>query len=208
MIRKTILGILTGALLSSSALAQITVPQVGVNQANVREQTYSAVSVALVPAASATDVFCISGSATKMIAISKIVISGTAGTLVSLPFTLVRRATLNTGGTAATGSAAPVATRHNSTNAAATATLTAYTANPTINDSSPLYLRSQILTLPTTAAGTVINPIWWNSGTAVEAYSQRFDIPAGSTTVQYCVNLNSVSVSSGSLHISVTWSER
>ena len=60
MIRKTILGVLAGALLSSSALAQITVPQVGVNQANVREQTYSAVSVALVPAASATDVFCIS----------------------------------------------------------------------------------------------------------------------------------------------------
>lgn len=208
MIRKLLLGTVAGFALVSAALAQNTVPQVGVNTATIREQTYTAVSLALVPAASATDVFCISGSSSKIVAIRKIVITGTAGTLVSLPFTLVRRTSLDTGGTAATGSAAPVASPHNSTNGAATATLIAYTANPTINDSSPRYLRSQILTLPTTAAGVTITPIWWHAGSQVDSYSQGFDIPAGSTAQQYCVNLNGVSVSSGSLHISVTWSER
>ncbi len=183
------------------------VPSVSVNCANIRQATYSAVSVGLVPPASATDIFCIAGSASKSISIRRITISGTAGTLVTAPFTLVRRASLDTGGTAATGAALPVASSHLSTNAAATAVLTAYTAVPTIVDTSPLYFKSDTLSLNTTSALVAGPRLVWEAGTPVDAYSQGFDIPAGGTTQQYCVNLNTISVSSGVLNISVTWVE-
>lgn len=198
-------------LASNSALAQSCgvnfTPQLGITCANVRQTTYSAVSRGLVPPSSATDIFCISGSTTKNIVIDRIEISGTAGTLVSAPLTLLRRASLDTGGTAATGAALPVASAHNTTNTAATAVLTAYTAVPTIVDTSPLYFRSTWLTLPTTAAGTIINPVIWSFGTSVEMFDQHLDI-LKNTAQQACLNLNSVSVSSGVLDISIEWTEQ
>lgn len=202
-------GIIAGFLAVSVAVGQVNVvPQVGVNTANLRQQTYSAVSLGLVPGSGATDIFCISGSASKQISIRRISISGTAGTLVTAPFTLLRRASLDTGGTLATGTDKPVAAKNLSTNATATATLVAYTANPTIVDTSPVYLRSDVLSLNTTAALVAGAPLRWNAGTEVDAYSQGFDIPSGQTTQQYCVNLNAVSVSSGVLNISITWAEQ
>jgi hypothetical protein len=208
MIRKFLLGTVAGFALTSAALAQNTVPQIGVNTATIREQTYSASAVGLAPAASATDIFCISGSSSKMIAIRRISISGTAGTLITVPVTLVRRASLNTGGTLATGAALPAASPHLSTNGTATATLASYTANPTIHDTSPLYFRAGNATFPVTSAGTVIFPLEWFGGSQVETYTQGFDIPAGSTAQQYCLNLGATSVSSGLLNISITWTER
>jgi hypothetical protein len=208
MIRKFLLGTVAGFALTSAALAQNTVPQIGVNTATIREQTYSASAVGLAPAASATDIFCISGSSSKTIAIRRISISGTAGTLITVPVTLVRRASLNTGGTLATGAALPAASPHLSTNGTATATLASYTANPTINDTSPLYFRAGNATFPVTSAGTVIFPLEWFGGSQVETYTQGFDIPAGSTAQQYCLNLGATSVSSGLLNISITWTER
>lgn len=183
------------------------VPTVGNNCSNVRQPTYSAVSRGLVPPASATDIFCISGSTTKNIVIDRVEISGTAGTLTSAPFTLLRRVSLDTGGTAATGAALPVASPHNTGNAAGTAVLTAYTAVPTIVDTSPLYFRSGWLTLPTVAAGTVINSLVWQFGTSVESYDQRLDI-SKSTAQQVCVNLNTTTVSTGALDITIEWTEQ
>lgn len=207
--KRFFLSAALGLGLLAPAFAQVNVvPQVGLNTSNLRQATYSAVSLGLVPAASGTDIFCISGSSTKAISIRRIAISGTAGTLVSLPFTLLRRTSVDTGGTAATTTAAPVATPHLSSDPAATATLIAYTANPTIVDSSPLYLHTSVLTLPVTTAGTSINGINWVAGTPVDAYSRGYDIPSGSTAQQYCVNVNAVSVSSGLLNIAITWVEQ
>lgn len=201
------LAIWLGAL--ASAVAQVNVvPQIGVSSASIRQQTYSAISRALVPAASATDIFCIGGSSTRSIGIHRIEISGTAGTLVNAPFTLVKRVSLDSGGTAATTTALPVASTHVAGNAASTASLIAYTANPTINDTSPLYYRSSWVALPTTAAGTVQNSIIWEFGTFISAYDQGLGILAGTTTTQYCINLNAVSVSSGVLDISIEWIEQ
>lgn len=195
--------------LAAVAQGQVnTVPQIGVETAILKQRTYSAVSVALVPAASATDIFCVSGSSTMAVSIKQFRITGTAGTLVTAPFTLLRRASLDTGGTAATGAALPIATPHMSGDSAATATLTAYTANPTIVDSSPLYLASSYATIPTTAAGTSIVPVVWSAGERIGEFTKAFDIPRGTTTQQYCINLNAVSISSGLLHIDMTWLEQ
>ena len=206
MIRKLIFVGSALALSVVSATAQVnTVPQVGVATAVVTRNTYSAVALALPPAASATDIACIAGSSTKTVYVSRIRISGTAGTLVSAPFTLVRRTTADTGGTAATTTAnwANTIAKNDTNNPTPTATLISYSANPTINDTSPVYLRSSYLTLPTTAAGTSISPIQWDWDSL--EFMQRPTLRGAAQ--QFCINLNGVSVSSGLLHINIQWSE-
>lgn len=205
--KRSLLSALGLLALGGTALAQINyVPQVGVSSGIVKQSTYSAVSLGLVPASSATDIFCISASSTKNISIKRIGISGTAGTLVTLPFTVVRRASLNTGGTAATTTALPVASPNISTDVASTATLTAYTANPTIVDSSPLYFRSAVASLNTTSALVASPVLEWKFGEQIGEFTRGLDIIKGSTQ-QVCVNLNAISVTSGVLNIDITWVE-
>lgn len=205
--KRILLSALGLLALGTSALAQVNVvPQVGVESGIVKQATYSAASVGLVPAASATDIFCISGSSTKNISIKRISISGTAGTLVTAPFTLLRRASLNTGGTAATTTALPIASPNLSSDAAASAVLTAYTANPTIVDTSPLYFRSATLSLNTTSALVAAPRLVWEFGEAVGTFSRGLDI-LKNTAQQVCINLNAVSVTSGLLNIDITWVE-
>lgn len=206
--RKSFLtiGFLLG--LIAPAMAQVnTVPQVGVQSGIIKQVTYSAVATGLAPASSATDVFCIGGSSTKSISIKRVRISGTAGTLVTIPVTILRRASLDTGGTAATGAALPVAAPNMAADPAATAVLVSYTANPTIVDTSPTYFSTQTLTLPTTAAGTSSSQIVWEYGELVGTFAKALDLVRGTTTTQYCINLNAVSVSSGLLNINMTWVE-
>src|SRR6185295_12566133 len=105
MLRKSMVAVLGGVALFAtllSAHAQVnTVPQVGVISNYVTKTTYSAAFVGLIPAGTTpTDVICISGSATKTIRLSNIKLSG-SGTAISIPVTVLRRASLNTGGTAA-----------------------------------------------------------------------------------------------------------
>jgi hypothetical protein len=144
--------------------------------------TYAAVSVGLVPAASATDIACITGSATKVVRLLSVKVGGTAGTALSTPVLLTKHISANTGGTAATSLALPVPYRIDSTDAAPTATTTAYTANPTISDAAPGIVDAGISTF-----GVV----------TLRGVAQ-----------QLCVNLNGVSVSTGSLTISLFWSEQ
>lgn len=199
---------LAGALIlaGASALAQVNVvPQVGVASGVITRPTYSAVALALPPAASATDIACIAGSATKTVFITRVRITGTAGTLVTAPFTLLRRASVNTGGTAATTTAnwANTIAKNDTLNATATATLISYSANPTIVDTSPTYLRSAYATLPVTSAGTSIAPLIWDWETF--DFTQRPTLRG--VAEQICINLNAVSVSSGLLHLSIQWTE-
>lgn len=205
--KRTLLALALIGGLTLPTFAQVNVvPQVGVTSGIVKQATYSAVSIGLVPAASATDIFCISGGTTKNISIKRMSISGTAGTLVTAPFTLLRRVSLDTGGTAATTTALPVASANFSTDAAATAVLTAYTANPTIVDASPLYFRTATLSLPTTSALVSAPRLVWEFGEAVGEFSRGLDI-LKNTAQQVCVNLNAVSVTSGLLNIDITWVE-
>jgi hypothetical protein len=73
--------------LMAPALAQVNVvPQVGVNSNTITRATYSASAVGLVPAASGTDLFCISAGTSKNVSIKRITIGGTAGTAITTPF--------------------------------------------------------------------------------------------------------------------------
>lgn len=165
--------------------------------------TYGAAGIGIVPASSATDVACITGNGTTITRVQQIRVSGTAGTLVSLPVVITKHASANTGGTAATTTALPVPYRFDPSNPAPLSTTTAYTANPTIADATPGLIDMGIVTLnATTAAGGAPTTFAWTTRAYNEAPVLR------STAQQVCVNLNAVSVSSGLLAISFMWTEQ
>lgn len=89
--------------------------------------TYVAATATFTPPASATDIVTITGSATKTIRILRIEFSARQTTAGQVLVYLVKRSTANTGGTAVAATIVPVDRQ----NAAATATVNAYTANPT-----------------------------------------------------------------------------
>lgn len=206
--KRIFANLLAGLLLAASAQAQGVnqVPQVGSISNIYRNPTYTASAVGLVPPASATDVFCINSNSTKNIAIRRITVAGTAGTAITTPFLVYRRASQDTGGTASTSLAAPVAVPHNTTDPASTTTLIGYTANPTIVDSSPALLETMLVDLPVTTAAGGNTEVVRTYGTATDMFSKGLDIPKN-TTQQICLNLNGVSVSSGVLQINMEWTE-
>lgn len=88
--------------------------------------SYSTFISALVPAALATDVVTIQGSATKIIRVRSILITGLATAASNLQVMVNRRSSANTGGTATH----PTFTQRDNLDDAPTAVLSAYTANP------------------------------------------------------------------------------
>jgi hypothetical protein len=90
--------------------------------------SYSASITGLSAPNSATDIFTITGSASKIIRVTRVAITATQTTAAQRDVVLVKRSSANTAGT----STAPTKVAHDSTNAAATAVVAAYTANPTL----------------------------------------------------------------------------
>lgn len=164
--------------------------------------SFMAMGYGIAPAASATDVACITGSASRVTRVQGVRVSGTAGTLVTLPILLNKHTVANTGGTAATTTALPVPVKLDSASAAATATTTAYTANPTI-DSTAAQIDAIVTSLNTTSA--LVN--------GTQAFFDFKARPFAMAPVlrgvaqQVCVNLGGISVSSGLLAISFYWTE-
>jgi hypothetical protein len=197
----------TGASAQCVAVGGInSVPQVGVSCASEPNvPTYFATGVGIVPvAAGATDVACIVGSATKIVRIQAVRVSGSAGTLVNVPVSLMKRASVNTGAYSATTTMIPVPYPADSTMPAATATTGAWiTANPTITDSTPGVISASILALA--ATGTASNP----GATFFDWKERNFMAPVTLRGVAQalCVNFNTTAVTSGLVNISFSWTE-
>jgi hypothetical protein len=182
------------------------VPQVGTINAIVKQNTYSASGVLMVPAASATDLICLNGSTSKNVSLKEIIVSGSAGTAITTPILVNLNHSLDTGGTANTGLALPVAVPLVTTNPAATATLTSYSANPTVNDATPNLLA---VFSPTFAVTTTAQPITIFPGsTAIDWFAQGFDIlKAGTVVQQICLNLDGKTISTGLINVTMIWTE-
>lgn len=126
-----LIGALTGAVAQTSNPSNCTLAgcqqswtQNGI-QSFVRTYKYS--SIGNVPVATATDLFTISGAAGKTIRITKIVVGGeNSSAAAQRGVQIIRRSAANTGG----ASTAPTPLARDTNNAAATATLALYTANP------------------------------------------------------------------------------
>jgi hypothetical protein len=112
--------------------------------------TYSVGIVGFAPAATATDFFNVAGSASKTVRVTRVQLSGVASSAASVAIQLIRRSSLNTGGTPA--SATPLA--HDTNDTAATATVASYGANPTLGSAVGTH-RAQQLNLGSNVAGTI-----------------------------------------------------
>lgn len=211
--KRTLLSI--GFLLGLTTLASAqcanvsginSVPVPGLNcQQEPAVASFAASGYGIVPASSATDIACITGSATKIVRVQWVRVSGTAGTLVTLPIILNKHTVANTGGTAAATTALPVPVSLDTgivTTAAATATTTAYTANPTV-DATALQVDALVASFNTTSALV-------NGTQAFFDFKSRNFMAAPSlrgVAQQLCVNLGAISVSSGLLAVSFGWTE-
>lgn len=187
-------------------MAYPVTPDVPANQAapiDGQKATYSASQLLFTPAATPTDVFTITGSATKTVRITRIEVTGLATTAGTVDVALVMRSTANTGGTS-TGS--PSAIPHDANSAAATATVLAYTANPTLGTAvgaaTTGLIRSQRAYLNVAATGPSehINFDFGNRPSQ--------DIVLRGATQVLAVNLNGDTLPAGTkLSCSVEWTE-
>jgi hypothetical protein len=89
--------------------------------------TYSVATLSIPLASTATDVFTISGSSTRIIKVTKISITGVASTSASTPIQIIKRTGVNTGGTRTSITAVAL----DSENESPAATLEYYTTNAT-----------------------------------------------------------------------------
>jgi hypothetical protein len=160
---------------------------------NIR--TYSA-SANVTVAAAATDIFTITGSATATVFVTRVVVSGVQTTAGLVDVVLALRSTANTAGTSGAATAVP----HDSTDAAATGTVLAYTANPTTGNLVGNVKRAYVAV--DAPASAVSSPGFvFDFGDKGRALTLR-----GITQV-LAVNLAGATVTGGVFDISVEWYE-
>jgi hypothetical protein len=143
-------------------------------------------------AASATDIAVIGGSASKAVNVRKLSITAVQTTAGYVDVLLVKRAAADSAGT-------PVGiteVAHDSQSPAPTAVVTAYTANPTINDAGVAVRREHVF-VPAPA------------GTAGDGRS-GFDfspIALRGIAQQLAINLAGVTIAGGIFNVNIEWDE-
>lgn len=157
--------------------------------------TYSAAVVNASIALLATDIFTITGSASKTIRVTNIGITTTGGGVVSNVI-LLKRSTANSGGTSTTLTNVP----HDSADTAATATVRSYTANPTTGTLVG-NIRSIKINSPLVSAITAPSDPEWLFGTRGKAIVLR------GTGEVLSINLAGVTISGAAFSIYVEWTE-
>lgn len=157
------------------------------------QPAYSADSVGLASAATATDIFTITGSATRTIKVTKVTASGRQTTAGQVLIILLKRSTANAGATTN-----ETEVPHDSNDAAASATVRSYTANPTPGTLVGRVASTEIL-VPAAATAA-------DGGKVVFDFSDAPVVLRGTGEV-LALNLNSVTVTGGSFNCSVMWTE-
>ena len=161
-----------------------------------QKSTYRAAGSGFGLVATATDVSCIFGSATKTVKVLRCIITGIQTTSGLINVFVIKRSTANTLGTSTALTAVPL----DSTSPAATATnILTYTANPTTG----------------TTVGTIdIARVYFAASTST---SDRcvFDftntdgqpVTLIGTAQGLCINLNSITVTGGNMTVVWEWTE-
>jgi hypothetical protein len=158
-------------------------------------RTYSAVAN-VTAAAAATDLVTITGSATTTVYVTRVTISGTQTTAGLVDVVLLTRSTANTGGT----SGAVTAVAHDTTDAAAAATVLAYTANPTPGTLVGNIRRRYVpVDAPASVVGTEV--VTFDFGDKGRPITLR-----GIAQV-LAVNLNGATVTGGVFDVEIEWYE-
>jgi hypothetical protein len=177
------------------ALVVAVSPNFGVSLNDGLKATYSASIVGLVPVASCTDLFTITGSASKTVRVSRITVTATQTTSGQIDVALIKRSTANSSGT----STSPTVIPHDSNSAAGSATIRAYTLNPTLGNTVGTMKARKVFVGSTVA----------NSDEFITDFGVRNSqaIVLRGTSQVLSVNLNGVTITGGSFNISVEWTE-
>lgn len=146
--------------------------------------TFSTASLSVTPAATATDIWTLLGSSTKIVRLLKLIISGLATAAATVDIQLIIRSTADSAGTATT----PVLVANDSNSSAATAVVSLYSANPTLGTGVGT-IRARKLNLGAVGAAGLIE--WKFSDTNTQAIVLR------GTSQQLCVNWNGAAVPAG-----------
>lgn len=147
------------------------------------------------PAATATDIFQLIGSATKTVEITRIRIAGTQITTGQVVFYIKKRSTANTGGTSSAATLVPLL----STDAAATAVGAIYTANPTTGTTVG---DVAVRLVPVVAAASL-----GDQEIAISFGELGRALILSGTAQAIAINLNGVTITSGSLVITIEFTE-
>jgi len=170
----------------------------GSNGVNIegKKPTYSATIADFTPATTASDMVTITGAANKVCTITNIRFTGSATAATYQGMYLIKRSSLDTGGT----SSATTITPHDSNDIAPSAVVRQYSANPTVGTAVGT-IRADHLGLPSAAAGTY--PLIWD-------FCDRAakGIRLNSATEQLAINFGGAAVPTGTnLHITIEWTE-
>ena len=158
--------------------------------------TYSC-AFSVVPAAAATDIAAIGGSASKTIRILRIHVSGACTAGVGYSLSLIKRGAADSGGTSSAGTVVP----NDSGSAAGTGTVTIYTANPTLNNTVGSVRRSYGAQATFTAAVVGIPIDWDFADRPGQALVLR------GTAEQACINYEGQTNAGNVLYCHVEWTE-
>lgn len=163
--------------------------------------SYAASAAGLTPALLPTDIFYITGSATKIVRVHRIYLSGNATDVRAPAVRVIKRSTANTGGTSAALAAVPF----DSAMAAATATVRTYTVNPTSLGTQVGILLARRLFLP---AASPLGSASSGSEPVLFPYGEpAYPIVLRGTSEWLTVNLAGVTIAGANLDLTVEWSE-
>jgi len=163
---------------------------------------WSTGATGLVLAAATTDFFAISGANGRVITILRIIVGGVATAATSASVLLIKRTTLNTGGTATNPSGVTRDTALTGT-ASAGAVVSAYTANPTTGTATAP--TGGTLGAYSVALGTATAPV--AQTVIADPISGMLNIVLRNATDQLCLNLNAATIAGATLNITIEWQE-
>jgi hypothetical protein len=158
-----------------------------------RKRSYSA-AFTVATAASATDVVEIIGSASTTVEITRVTIGGVQTTAGQVLVNILRRSTAASAGTSTNAVLVP----HQATDAAATAVIKIYTANPT---PGTLVGNVRSRRLPIGQSTSLVTPTVFDFGENAKP------IFLAGVAQTLCINLNGATVTGGSLDIEVEFTE-
>ena len=164
---------------------------------SAEDQTYSASTGPFAAPASPTDVFVITGSASRTIVVRKIILTATQTTGSVVRMSVVKRSADDTGGTSVADTKVP----YDSAYAAATNTVRHYTANPGALGAIVGNVRDDKIYVPITTVVANLPQIWDFTENGSPGIRLR-----GVAEI-LALNLNATTVAGNSLNIDVEWSE-
>lgn len=160
-------------------------------------RTYDAATFPFTPGTTPTDVFTISGAATRIIRITRVRLSGIQNTAGINSWYLLKRSTLNTGGT----STLITNVSRDSTQLAALAIVRSYTADPATGTLVGLIRSGKLLTPSNTSLAS--DTLIWDFDDI-----QSNPVVLNNANELIAINFNSAALPAGlSIHCCVTWTE-